>query len=170
MNKFKKIVLCGVLICGWVESASAQIVTNQSEAQATVVKPLVIANVSPLNFGKFSLPSPNVGQNTIVIDPNTGNRAISGAGNGSLIPGASSRALYNVTGEPNLTFSINAPNFTLQPTTGNALQVSVSPSVSVGTLDGLGNSTFGVGGTITFNHQLDPGIFRGNLIVSIAYN
>lgn len=158
--------------------ASAQAADGTGTANATVVRPIAIANSSPhLRFGSFSTTA--AGQ-TVAIST-AGARTLTGAlgvGSGQNAYGAAS---FNVTGEGALTYTITLPASPISITTGSAsaeetMSVGsfVSDPTGTGTLSGTagtaGSQTLLVGATLTTVANQVPGIYSGNFTVTVQYN
>jgi len=147
-------------------------------ANATVVRPIAIANSSPhLRFGSFSTSA--AGQ-TVAIST-AGARTLTGAlgvGSGQNAFGAAS---FAVTGEGGLTYTITLPAAPISITTGAASAAEtmsvgsfVSDPTGTGTLNGTGGTdgsqTLLVGATLTTVANQAPGIYSGNFTVTVQYN
>ena len=159
-------------------AAGAQAADGTGTANATVVRPIAIANSSPhLRFGSFSTTA--AGQ-TVAIST-AGARNVSGAigvGSGQNAFGAAS---FAVTGEGALTYTITLPASPISITTGGGAPeetMSVGSFVSnptgTGLLSGIagtaGSQTLLVGATLTTVANLVPGIYSGNFTVTVQYN
>lgn len=159
------------------ETASA---TGRS--QATIVEPIAVKAVAPLEFGVIAV-GPTQG-GTITVDPHTGSSSFTGslapacpAGSGCFArPG-----VFAVTGEPTRFYRIAAPtSATARRNGGGASDLTVE-SIRLwagstaadgdrGRLDNSGRGTFTVGGTLAIPPATRPGIYSAEVAVVVSYD
>lgn len=161
-----------------VQAAQAQAPTSATATatgSATVIQQITLVKNTDLAFG--SLVRPSVGSNTVSIDPNSGNRTLTGTGDGSLAQTqTTSRATYSVAGEGGSTFSVTVPaNFVMTRTGGNdTLTVSLNPSATSGALSGStgspGSANFSIGGSLPLSSTTVSGDYVGTFNVTVGYN
>jgi hypothetical protein len=148
--------------------------TASANATATVLQPISVAKSTDLAFGSFVRPA--TGANTIVIDPTSGARTLSGGGNASLATSTTSRAAFTVGGEGAQTFSITVPASVSMTRSGGTetLPVTLSASGPTGALSGAagssGTATFGVGGSLPLDNTVVGGSYSGAFDVTVGYN
>lgn len=148
--------------------------TAETNGTTTLVEQYALTKDSDLAFGAV-LP-PTSGTNTVAIDEDDGLRAISGAGNGALIGGGTSRATYTVEGDGGQTFDINIPaNFNITRSGGTeTIPVTLVPTALGGTLSGTsgnaGTATFGVGGNFPVTSTTPIGFYVGTFLITIENN
>lgn len=174
-------VFASTLVIGlaaWSSGASAASAT--SDAEATIVTPIAIANTAPLRFGAFSTTAS--GQ-TITLAPADDARTVGGVAGLKLLGtsngtgSAANAAAFNVTGQGSLTYAITLPTSAITISTdgggtGKDLTVGTftsSPS-NVGTLTS-GAQTLKVGATLTTTSATQTtGAYLGSFSVSVEYN
>lgn len=165
-------MLAGVL-GGLLASAPAHAATANANASATVIAPLAIAAASDLAFGSFA---PGAGGSVTIST--SGARSASGV---LLLTSSASAARFNITGQPNATYTIthggtpvltNAASDTMalakfsDLTAGNA----TSGNVAAGTLGAAGTQSLYVGGTLTVAAAQPAGVYTGDVIATVEYN
>lgn len=160
------------------QAAQAQAPSSASATaagSATVVQPITLVKNTDLAFG--SLVRPSIGSNTVTIDPTTGARTLSGAGDASLTANqTSSLASYSVAGEGGATFSVTVPtSFSMTRTGGSeTLPVSLSASAVSGALSGSigssGSANFSIGGSLPLSSATVAGDYTGTFDVTVGYN
>jgi hypothetical protein len=167
----------GATALATAQTASAQPNTAAASVNgtATVVQPITLLKGTDLAFG--ALVRPTLGSNVVTIDSSSGQRSISGAGDGALAPSqTSSRATYAVGGEGGAAFSITVPSsFTMTRTGGGeTLPVTLSASTLSGALSGsvgaAGSANFSVGGSLPMSSATVSGDYTGTFNVTVGYN
>lgn len=151
-------------------ATAAQATAN---ASGTVVAPIAIVAATHLAFGSFA---PGTG-GTVTVDTG-GVRAASGPILVSAAP--SSAARFNISGQAGLTYSIvhsgttvlsnGAETMTLTKFSDLAGVNGTSGNVTVGTLDGAGNQSLFVGGTLAVAPTQVAGVYTGTVIATVEYN
>lgn len=149
--------------------------TATATSAATVIQAIALVKNTDLAFG--SLVRPSIGANTVIIDPTSGNRTITGTGDASLATNQTvSRATYSVAGEGGSTFSVTVPtSFTMTRTGGSdTLQVSLNASAVAGALSGsigsTGSANFSIGGSLPLSANTVAGDYIGTFDVTVGYN
>lgn len=171
----------------WVIGASAALALAQTvqaqptsasataTASATVIQPITLVKTTDLAFG--ALVRPSLGSNTVTIDPNSGNRSITGTGDASMTTNQTvSRATYSVAGEGGSTFSVTVPtSFTMRRAGGSeTLPVALNASAIAGALSGsigsVGSANFSIGGSLPLSATTVAGNYTGTFDVTVGYN
>jgi hypothetical protein len=134
---------------------------------ANINQAISIAKLTDLQFGALVRPASGFG--SVAIDALSGTRLV--GGNAGAAGGATGRASFNVTGDPNRAFSATVPvSFSLDDETpGNDIIVVLS-SDAPPLLDGSGAAVIGVGGQFPLTPGQKLGAYTGNFTISVAYN
>ncbi|MCB9014285.1 MAG: DUF4402 domain-containing protein [Lentimicrobiaceae bacterium] len=169
MNRILTAVLFILLVSGKAWSQAA--VTGQAFAE--VIAALTATETSQMNFGRFS-PETNGGQ--IVLTPD-GVRSAQGSvvlGGGLAQPG-----IFNITGAPDATFTIQLPNepaYLTHQGSNKTMQVTSWESnppagTGTGTLNG-GEEIVSIGATLMVGSIEDNpvGMYTGTFSLTFAYN
>ena len=160
------------------QAAQAQSPTTASTSatgSAAVVQPITLVKNTDLAFG--SLVRPSLGANTVIVDPASGARTLTGTGDASLAGNQiASRATYSVAGEGGATFSVTIPSsFVMARVGGNeTLPVSLTASALTGALSGSigagGSANFSIGGSLPLSSTTVSGDYTGTFNVTVGYN
>jgi hypothetical protein len=155
-------------------SAAAQSSANETiTGTMTLFQPIVVTKTSDLSFG--TLIRPQTGRGEATIDPASGNLAVTGAV-GTISASSHSRAIFVVTGEGGLNFSVTTPSsFSMTQNGGqDPIEVTLTPTITGGALSGVsgaeGSATVGVGGQIQIDSATPSGAYAGSFTVTVAYN
>jgi len=139
-------------------------------ATATVIAPLYVAQITPMNFGKFS--GGNGSGGTISIDASDSRTASGGSGI-QLAGGVTAKAgEFEVTGQPTYHYDIPAIASTVltDGTSSRDMAVSFTRSQTTGILDGTtGKNSFKVLPTLTVAGAQVAGTYQGSYIVTVTY-
>jgi hypothetical protein len=140
---------------------------------ATVHRPIALARDSDLAFGTIARPT--TGTNRITINQGTGNRTITGSGDGALVGGGASRAALTVSGEGGQAISIAAPStLVMTQASGGTLTANLVTSNSSDALSGgvgsSGTATISVGGSLDVSHTTEAGGYTGTFLITVQYN
>lgn len=145
---------------------------TSASSTGTVVQPIAISKSADLVFGKFAA----VTGGSITVST-SGARSVTGAVIG--MSGTPAAAKFDVTGEPDATYSINlvAPatldsgsdTMAFAVTSDLTAANTTSGTVSTGTLTGGAQSIY-VGGTLTVASAQAPGTYTGNVVATVEYN
>jgi hypothetical protein len=167
--------LIGAAALGLAGPAAAQTTaTATATATASVISPISVAKTTDLAFGSFV--RPGSGSNTLIIDPSSGARTLSGTGNASLSTSTTSRAAFSVGGEGAQSFTITVPASVNMTRSGGSeiLPVTLNPSITSGALTGAagstGTATFGVGGSLPLDNTVVGGSYSGAFNITVGYN
>ncbi len=150
-------------------------------AHASVVEPLTVRQIDPLQFGTLAVRQGQSG--AIKVDPATGAVSYSGA-LGNACPSSSvcaaSPALFLVSGEEGRTYRIEAPASVtaFHTNTGTGLPVSdiavavenATGEAMRGVLGELGQDRFRVGGTLQVAQGSPVGTYRADLQMVVFYD
>jgi spore coat protein U-like protein len=186
MSKLLRYAAAGVAMASLGIASGAQAATTDTaDVTAEILTALSVdidATADTLDFGTIA-DGGITGNQTIVVDT-TGTR---GACPANLICGGTTAApLFHVTGLAAKAVDISFANATetLSYDTvanGGPAPAGFTSAMQVGTfvtdaasnqvtLDGTGAADFSVGGTLTVQPNMAPGIYSGTLTVSVAYN
>ena len=152
--------------------------TATADATAEILDALVLTNNTALDFGTMVV----TGAGTVTI---AADGTVTCADPGVTCSGTTAVANFDVEGTANKAVTINLPTASveLQHPLFTALSAgehsitldsfSSSENGTTGpevTLDGLGEATFDVGGTITIDGTEVPGVYDGTFDVSVEYS
>ncbi|WP_167239562.1 DUF4402 domain-containing protein [Massilia genomosp. 1] len=173
----RTLAVLAILIAGLGLGAPAHAAQATAVAGGTVITPLVIAQAAPLAFGSFAAAAGG----TITVST-SGARTVSGvvAMSGS----ATTAARFNITGEPNSTYTItHSGTVALTNTTGSGNETmtlakfsnltgldATSGDATSGTLSAGGAQSLYVGGTLTVAANQVPGVYAGDVVATVEYN
>lgn len=160
----KKIGLVAAVATAPLFVVNANAATATGDTSAQIIAALTLAQNAKLDFG------------SIVADATGGTVTMSQGGVrdcGTLVCSAQKKgaaAAFAVTGEPSYTYAITLPGTSFNIANGtNSMAVTVS-GPATGTLDGTGNGTFNVGGSLTVGANQVKGAYTGTYSVSVDYN
>ncbi len=156
MSRYIHYVLAGIVGLGAVSQAKAVDVT--ADALATVTTPLAVLQTQALDFGELS-PSATAG--TIV--------ASTGATTGGVTqinPG--NDAEFSVTGQTSTTYNITVDPTATLSNNGNSMTANLT-APATDTINGGGNDTFNVDGTLQVAANQPSGVYTGTYNVSVNY-
>jgi len=144
--------------------------TKLTSAVLSANRAISITKVSDLRFGIVSRATTS---GTITIDPNTGERTVTGGGYGYPTP-AWGPAVFDITGEGGQSFSISVPQ-TIQLAGPTNLNVQTTKNLgNTATLPGSAGSSqtvqLKVGGYYPIANGSLIGTYSGNWTVTIDYN
>jgi len=162
---------CAALI-GAVDVGVSYAATGSTTATGTVVVPISITKVVDLNFGKFMV---GASLGTVVVDTANLQTTSGGATSTAALGAGAKAATFTVAGETLATYAITysaAPTLTGP---GTAIPIgtfttAVTGGGSVGTLPVGGSHTLIVGATASVEAGQAPGVYSGNLDVTVNYN
>lgn len=153
--------------------AGAHAAQATASASGTVVTPISITVATQLAFGSFA---PGTG-GTVTVST-SGARTATGALLMSSSTGTAAR--FNITGEANTTYSIThsgttelvsgASSMSLTKASDLTAANTTSGNVNAGLLDGTGNQSLYVGGTLAVSAAQAPGVYTGTVIATVEYN
>jgi hypothetical protein len=184
----QKLKVAGCLLAAGLLSGTAM---AQQESSATasakfeLVKPIAITKSSDLSFGRIVAITGTVTVSEVTsaraATPSTMLVMSSGVG-GDTIP---TRASFNVTGAPNLTYAVSAPAATLSLTNGTAAPLAVTltgvyadsskltataATASIGTLSAAGSDILSIGGSLYLTAAATPGVYTSADGISLTVN
>lgn len=139
-------------------------------ASAAAAAPLAISNSEGLSFGRFAAGSGG----SVVIAFSGARSATGGAVLISSGPGTAAR--FEVSGDPNLTYSVTLPangTASLSRAGANAMPLtnfSSSLGASSGLLNALGRQTLTVGASLSVGAGQPSGSYSGSFTVYVDYN
>jgi hypothetical protein len=136
--------------------------------KATTLSPLAIASTQDLDFGTI-LPGTVVG--TVTINPNSGNRSVSGGATAA--GGTPQRAEFVAVGRPNVqAVSTLDAGLTLNNGSGGIMSASLTlggGGPGVFNFPGTGIRNFRVGGTLTVGANQADGVYTGLYNLTVNY-
>jgi hypothetical protein len=154
--------------------------SDTATATANVVVPISITKTSDLDFGRFAA---GTAGGTVRVDNSGARLAATG---GVILTAAGSTptaAVFDVTGDNNATYSIDAATGTdtalddgnshtmALALTGNLTGAANTAAIpATGTLDGTGAQSIHIGGTLTVGATQAPGTYTGTITVTVDYN
>ncbi|NHZ97510.1 DUF4402 domain-containing protein [Massilia sp. CCM 8734] len=165
-----------ILVAGLGLGLPAHAAQATAIAGGTVITPLAIAPMVPLAFGSFAAAAGG----TITVST-SGVRTVNGvvAMSGS----ATTAAKFDITGEPNSTYTITHSGTVALTNTGGAGETmtltkfsnltgvdATSGDATNGTLSAGGAQSLYVGGTLTVAANQVPGVYAGDVIATVEYN
>lgn len=158
-DQMKKIALAAAIAA--VLPTSAFAATDQGEATATVVAPITITHdaLATLDFGAFAAAA---GQ--VIVSP-----AGVGSTSGITQLGTVAADNFDVAGDAGRSFSIVTTGGSVSNGT-DTMAFSTSVASATGALDGTGNATFDVGGTLTVAGTESAGTYTGSYDATVEYN
>ncbi len=158
------VAAAGIIGAGLI-SAGAQAAQGTGTASVIIKKPVSVAAGTLLNFGTLS---PGGSAGTAVL-PSSG-AAISFTGGVVALAGATSLGTAAVTGEPlaNITVSLPGSPIALTGGTGADLQLTLDET-SPAALDGTGDATVTVGGSLAIPANHGGGTYSGTYTVDVVY-
>jgi len=151
-------------------------------ATATIIRPLRVIALAPMEFGDITHTSGASG--TVTVAPGAAGAQFSG-GAGAACSGsgcaAAHAARFSVSGEPQRNYTVQLPATIVATGTGLAggaampaltvegLTVRSASSATAPRLDAAGKDRFEVGGTITLPPDLPPARYRASFTVIVSY-
>ena len=125
-------------------------------ADAEVIEPLAITEVSAMDFGTVA---GGPGADSIVMDT-TGARTVTGTDAQIIAAGAGSAGNFSITGEPNQAYSVTfSASATLDDGGGNTMTVDTFTDNAPSPLSGAGTDTLLVGGTLNVGASQTAGTY-----------
>lgn len=156
-----------------IASAASAATTDSAEVTATILTSLAVA-VDPaddtLNFGTVS---PGAAAVTLVVGTN--GALVGGCPSGVVCGGTTNAPTFNIDGLAGALVNVSFANATetLTSVGGDTMQVSALTNSLVGnqaTLNGTGDASFTVGGSLAVAASQAAGVYTGSLTVNVAYN
>lgn len=152
--------------------------TENTAAAAKLITPISITENASLHFGTMSVLAGTGG--TCILSTQGVRSKTDGVSLSSQTP-AATNAAYTVAGQANATYAITLPStITVTESVGGVQTMTISSLLArtasagsnglTGTLDGSGNDTFTVGGTLTVPAGKLAGLYEGAFDVTVAYN
>ncbi|HYC96151.1 MAG TPA: DUF4402 domain-containing protein [Sphingomicrobium sp.] len=165
MKNFARMAVLAAAATIAATPAAAQVAPSNGPAQAraTIVKPLTLTRVAHLDFGSIVV----WGDGTVSM---TQAGAISCTAATLVCAASGTPAEFTVTGTNNRVVQINASNSTITNGT-DTLNFTINAPATV-TLPnaGVGNGVnFTVGGSIAVFEATSPGLYSGNMNVTVQY-
>lgn len=158
----------------YVVDGSGQMQAGDSDrGRVTALRAVAVAKTADLSFGRIQRPTS--GANTVTLNATSGDRTLSGSGNGLLYPTpAPARAAFTITGEGGQQVSISVPA-TMNLIGPGVIPVTLSDTApATRSLSGAAGSqasySFTVGGSFTLSPATPVGDYSGVMSVSVDYN
>ena len=169
MKNFSRLSLLAAVVATLSTlSVSAIAATATGQASATVLTPITISPVTPLNFGTLA---GNASGGTVTV---TALNARSQVGSVVFATGGFSAASFKVDGTGGQTFAVTYPTVPLSVSNGAVTMPFTVTGQTTGTLSGtfpsLGTLTFQVGGTLTVGANQAAGTYTGSYTMTVEYN
>jgi len=174
------VLILALTIGLWPEPSKAQdTAKSQGQAETRVVAPLSTALREALSFGSISVGAGDGGSVSVSSDGTTRFLGVSQAHCSGRSDCSAHRAVFEVTGESERTYSVSLPRSVVArgERTGSALAVdslemrSLNTSArSGGRLDKAGKDLFFVGGSVNVPSGTATDIYRAELPVTVFYN
>lgn len=147
--------------------------TRGGTISATAWRPITLANLSALSFGRIIPPS--AGTATILLDAQSGTRTVSEGEARPLPSPAPTIAQFRVSGEGGQSFAIDIPaTFQITGPGGSLAVMTNSDTATSATLNAAqgaeGVYNFNVGGAMSLPAGTEPGAYSGSFQVSVHYN
>ena len=142
-------------------------VSATATATATIISPVTITKTQDMVFG--SIVRPVTGTNTIIL--NTSDVVSkTGAGDASLIAGATKSAKFNITVTGATTYTTTQTlTFTTLGLTGIAASLPVATTGTLGTIPAAGTQEIRYGGQFDIDPATPPTTYIGALNVTVNY-
>ena len=143
--------------------------TKVVEVSAAVNKPIAFSRLQDLEFGMIAL-NPGTWSNATVAVSRAG--ALTCAAAKVVCSGATQPGMYNVQGTNKMVVRISAPNVTLVNQQNSAQTLTLvldSPGTVTLTSSGVPGVDFSMGGSISFDSNVGPGVYAGTLNVTVDY-
>jgi hypothetical protein len=114
MKKLFKVFAITIALVGLAIVSYAQTVSDNTTAEATIIKPIAIENTQPMNFGNIAVGA--VGGTVVLVPAGTRSLGVPG----SLVlpttfPGTIQQAIFHVTGNAGYVYNVTLPNTTTTP-------------------------------------------------------
>ena len=161
-------LVLALIACAAALPAQAQQASASTTATATVISPLMLSAVSPLNFG------------TVVTGGATGSVTVAPSGtrtsSGGVTLGSSAGvtpAQFSITGQAGSSYSVSLPSsITLADTASNTMTVDSFTHDLEGSplLGPLGTGLMNVGATLRVGATQASGVYTGTFSVTVNYN
>lgn len=135
-------------------------------ANATIVKPLVVTKVTDLNFGSTTM-NPTLSSETVSVAAASGSVAVCGSVQLTCSGGGEASFTVAGVGTQTVGLSYGTPPTTLSDGGTGTVAFALNAPASVALTDGAG--TFYVGGTITVVAATKPGSYTAPLTVTANY-
>ena len=168
------LILAVIVLAGFTSNVMAQSVGTAAPtaAGAKIVTALTLTQISPLHFGTMTIPSTAA---TVQVDPLGVRSLVSGTIILLAQTPVATNAAYSVAGSAASTYAITLPSSITISNGIPANDMTVNgftstKTLNVGTLDGAGHDTFGVGATLNLANAQPAGVYAGTFNVTIAYN
>ncbi|MFZ4649895.1 MAG: DUF4402 domain-containing protein [Rubrivivax sp.] len=168
---FGRVAAVGLAAALFGGGAAAQSVNSDVSASATLVRTLAIQSATNLGFGTLS-PSATAG--TVVIAAADGAR--SSTGGVTLLPASPGTASkVDMVGSAGLAYTVSLPSTaTLTASGGSATMtlnnLTTSLASNAGTLNGSGQGSFNVGGTLNVAANQTVASYSGTFAVTVSWN
>ncbi|MFL6779228.1 MAG: DUF4402 domain-containing protein [Sphingomicrobium sp.] len=165
MKNFVRLAALAAATTAVATPAFAQVAPSNGPAQAraTIVKPLTLARVTHLDFGSIVV----WGDGTVTMDQLG---AISCTAATLVCATSGTPAEFTVTGTNNRVVQVNASNTTITNGTDTLNFTVDAPATATLPNSGLGNGiNFKVGGSIGVFEATTPGLYAGNMNVTVQY-
>jgi hypothetical protein len=160
----------GVALAALSGGALADSVTADVSASATLVRTLAVTSTSGLSFGTLA-PSGTAG--TVIVAPDGARSATGGVA--LLTANVGSAGAVNLVGSAALAYSVTMPTSVTLAAAGGGQTMKLSSLTtnltgSAGALNGTGNGSFNIGGTLAVGANQAVASYSGIVPVTISWN
>lgn len=173
-NRTLKLITLTAAIFGFAATSFAQSTATASgvEASATIISPITISKVNPLNFGVIV---PDDAAGTVTLNPETGTPTRSTSGGASVLTsqtGSPTAASFNVTGANGYSYAVTVPadGAVSLSGAGDDMAVNTFKTSLTGNKGTIGtHNTFYVGATLSVGAKQAVGEYTATFGVTVAY-
>jgi hypothetical protein len=155
---------------------------TSGNATATTYRPIGVTGTPTMVFGTIARPAFQAGGgvNTSTVTMNASTGVVTASGGVAQVSGASSKALYNLTGEGGMAITVTLPNpltmVLVNQTDGSkTLTVTLTSTLPLPTLlsnapGAEGTQSFSMGGSFPIDSNTALGLYQGSYDITVAYN
>ena len=169
MKSILRTAAAGVAIASLGFASSASAVTATANAEAEILAALTLTVQAGDDLLDFGLIADNGAGGTVDVLPGSNVPTCAG---GLVCSGAGASPNFDLVGEPGLSVGISFtdPTPDLDDGSGNLMNYALTSSSNSLFLDGAGDGTFDVGGTLTVGAGQPAGVYTGTFEVVAVYN
>ncbi|UQD57334.1 DUF4402 domain-containing protein [Flavobacterium sp. K5-23] len=157
-------------------SAQTIATVTGTTAGAKLIRPMGLSRTSALHFGTINILTP--GSGTVILNPSDATRTFTGVLQQSLVNPPATNAAFNVTGTKDTFYLVSLPSeiFVTDGTTTMTIDNITASFATAGAiafrgiLNGSGQDSFKVGGTLNVTALDAGGVYAGIFNVSVDYN
>jgi hypothetical protein len=151
---------CAMSVNGYAADSSAAVF-------AQVAEPISISQSQDMNLGMFLV---GASGGKVIIDHISDNNFTTVTGDVVLLDNLAQRAVFTVSGEDNMTYTISTSTSAGALTTSDGTAMTITYShASTGTIPGVGFGDIKVGAELNVNGGQTPGYYNGSLVATVEY-